>query len=150
MTVNVWGEIVQEEWFNTAIVRPYVDLDAFVVMPNHIHGIIVIAESQSGKVVEAKGDGEPMRVWQRQTPTTPQPAFGKPIHGALGTIVGAFKAVVTKRINTLRDTPQTPFWQRNFYDNIILDERILNQFRFYIENNPSQWATDRHRPPYEK
>ncbi len=46
--LNEYGRVVEEEWAQTAIVRPYVVLDAFVVMPNHVHGVIVIAERDVG------------------------------------------------------------------------------------------------------
>jgi putative transposase len=56
--------------------------------------------------------------------------------------VGAFKSIVTKRINQIRDTPGAPVWQRNYYERIVRDERGLNAVRKYIQNNPVNWKSD--------
>jgi putative transposase len=138
MRLNEWGSIAQAEWLQTPIIRPYVDLDEFVVMPNHFHGIIVLDEGLKPN----KG-----RAWQRHAPTPPrQAAFGKPVAGSLSSIVGAFKAVVTRRINVLRDTPSGPLWQRNFYDEIIRNEKMLNNIREYVQFNPARWSEDNDNP----
>jgi putative transposase len=136
MTINAWGEIILEEWLKTPLIRSYVDLDAFVIMPNHMHGIIVITESQNR---QPNNLGTTRRVVPKERPRGA-------VAGSLGAIISQFKAVVTKRINHLRGTPQASVWQDRFHDNIIWNEPMLNRFRFYIENNPSQWAADRHHP----
>lgn len=128
--LNAWGEIVWEEWFRTAQVRPNVVLyeDEFVVMPNHIHGIIWIV-----------GNGD-VGAQRRCAPT------GKSINvlpGSLGAIVRAFKSITTKRINALRGTPGAPIWQRNYYEHMIRDEQSLNRIREYIATNPLRWHLDR-------
>ena len=132
MRLNEWGEIVRDEWFKTAQVRPYVQLrdDEFVVMPNHIHGIIWIV----GDV----GVGATRRV----APTTPR----GPAPQSIGAIIGQFKSAVTKRMNELRNTPGALVWQRNYYEHIIRNERALNAIRQYIEENPLRWELDRYNP----
>jgi REP element-mobilizing transposase RayT len=131
MRLNEWGEIVQEEWFQTAVVRPYVVLhpDEFVVMPNHVHGIIWIADRR----------GDP----------TGRPYAGRPrgpISGSLGAIIAQYKSIVTKRINARRDAPGVPVWQRNYYEHIIRDEEELGHIHEYIRTNPACWQTDENNP----
>jgi putative transposase len=121
MVLSEFGRVVAEEWERTAVVRPYVRLDEFVVMPNHIHGILVITDERRGE-------------------------FGKPIAGSLPTIVRSFKSAVTKRANELRGTPGDPIWQRNYYEHIVRNERELNAIRQYIHDNPAHWSEDAENP----
>lgn len=129
MITNPLGDIAREEWENTTTHRPYVEVDSYVIMPNHTHAIIVI-------------DKEGMA---RHAPTQ-TPKFSHPLKGALGTIVGAYKATVTKHIHRLHNTPEEIIWQRGFHDAIIRDEKMLDALRHYVENNPALWAEDRHNP----
>jgi len=138
MRLSTWGQIVQEEWFRTADLRPYVRLetDEFVVMPNHIHGILWIV-GDAGEVIA-----------QRRCATT-KPGGVTPNNvtpGSLGAIIRAFKSAVTKRINRMRGTPGAPVWQRNYWEHIIRDERALQAIRRYIVNNPLRWHLDRYNP----
>jgi len=64
----------------------------------------------------------------------------------LGAIIGNFKSVVTRRVNRLRGTPGAPFWQRNYYEHIIRDDRSLRAIRRYIRDNPLCWERDRLNP----
>ena len=123
--LNTFGTIVREEWLRTEAMRREVRLDAFVVMPNHFHGIVVIEEV----------GGAEDRVSSESTP------FASPAH-TLGALVRGFKTSVTVRINTARDTPRAPFWQRSFYDHIIDDEDDLEHIRYYIQTNPATWDSD--------
>jgi len=132
MLLNTVGCIAFEEWEHTETVRENVILDEFVIMPNHIHGIIIITT-------------ESARVCQRQTPTKSQ--FRKPIPNALGTIMGQFKGIVTKRISKLYGTSSPVVWHKNYYDHIIRNEKSLNNIRGYIQNNPMRWSIDRYNKP---
>ncbi len=142
MQLNALGEIVREEWFRTADVRPNVVLyrDEFVVMPNHVHGIIWIVEDDGAAVVGATRRVAPTT---RVAPTAPPHG---PVSGSVGAIIGQFKSAVTKRINAQRGTPGAPLWQRNYYEHIIRDEESLNRIRQYILDNPRRWAYDRNNP----
>ncbi len=144
MMLNEWGKIVWEEWFKTAQVRPYVELfdDEFVVMPNHIHGIIWIVEMDDPHSVGARRRRAPTT--DRRAPTVEQ--FGKPVPGSIPTIVRAFKSAVTHRINALRGTPGVRVWQRNYFEHIIRNQRALNATRRYIAENPLRWHLDRYNP----
>ena len=107
-------------------------LDEFVVMPNHVHGILVIADNRRGTACRA--------------PTTVE-RFGRPVTGSLPTIVRSFKSVSTKRINKVRNTPGIPVWQRNYYEHVIRSEKELDRIRQYIAHNPASWTEDAERPP---
>jgi len=139
MRLNEYGQIVRAEWFQTAVVRPYVMLhpDEFVVMPNHVHGIIWIVDIGAAGMVGATRVGATRRV----APTTPTPRG--PDAGSIGAIIGQFKSITAKRINALRDTPGAPVWQRNYYEHIIRDDHALARIRAYIQSNPQRWFDDR-------
>ena len=150
MRLNEYGQMVRDEWFQTAVVRPYVVLhpDEFVVMPNHVHGIIWIVDT------DADG-GDDVRAKRRCAPTTtfhvPMPSArgvtpNNVIPGSLGAIVRLFKSMTTRRINLLRNTPGAAVWQRNYYEHIIRHERALNAIRRYILENPLRWHLDRENP----
>ncbi|GAB4432037.1 MAG: transposase [Anaerolineae bacterium] len=143
MALNEYGEIVREEWFRSADVRPDVELhaDEFVIMPNHVHGIIWIVE------MGADGDGI-VRAQRRCAPTMTNRGvtLNNVTSGSLGAIIRAFKSAVTRRINALRGTPGAPVWQRNYYEHIIRTERALHAIRRYIAENPLRWHLDPYNP----
>jgi putative transposase len=129
MRLSPIGEIVAEEWRKTPQIRPNVELDEWIVMPNHVHGIIVI--TVTAVVVETP---------RRGVSTT----MGGLTAGSLGAIVGQIKSVCTKRIWA---AGYTDFgWQSQFYDRIIRDELTLERVREYIRNNPLKWERDRNNP----
>jgi putative transposase len=159
MQLNRFGEIVWECWQAIPEHFPHASLDAFVVMPNHVHGIIILNETKVG--------AQPITPQQSTQHITPQPQlhaiprtatepyanhpptetrleqFGKPVAGSIPTIVRSFKAAVTKRINEYRGTPGAIIWQRNYYEHIIRNEDDLEAIREYIVMNPLRWHLDR-------
>ncbi len=120
--LNDLGKLVEQEWQRTAIVRPAVEVDLFVVMPNHLHGLLFISENQA---VCRPASGAMMRA------------------NSLGSIIAQFKSIVTKRSQELVDPPRMPIWKRNYYDHIVRSERALKRIREYIIANPSRWFEDR-------
>ena len=132
MRLNDVGGMVHDEWLRTADMRPNVELDAFVVMPNHFHGIIILHPDGRGTL--------------QRTPTTTVEQFGKPTSNTVPTIVRLFKSASTKRINEHRGTPGVSVWQRNYYEHIIRNEESLNRIRQYIYENPARWDMDRNNP----
>jgi putative transposase len=104
-----------------------VQLDEWIVMPNHFHGLLVLAP------LDDKEDAEP----------ADNRGLKGPAPGSIGAIVGNFKSLVSRRINNLRRTTGAKVWQRGYYDRIIRDERHLNITRQYIRDNPRRWAEDR-------
>jgi len=135
--LNACGDITVDEWLRTAVVRHNVSLDAFVVMPNHLHGIILIAHQKVDAPTVRRGD-------PAGRPYMPNRAHG-PAPGSVSAIVGQFKAAATKRISVLRGTPGA-VWQRNYYEHVIRNEGELNDIRQYITDNLAAWETDENNP----
>lgn len=133
LVLSEWGKTVQGCWDAIPGHFPNAQLDTFVVIPNHVHGIIVIA-GVTGRATHAS-----------PLPWTASPPRG-PESQSLGAIVGSFKSAVTKSINNLRGTAGTPVWQRDYHEHIIRDESTLHRIREYVVNNPLQWAVDRENP----
>jgi REP element-mobilizing transposase RayT len=131
--LNEYGKIVETEWLQTGNVRTNVELDEFIVMPNHFHGIIIINAGNNCS-----------RGMARHAPTERQ--FAKPIANSLPTIIGSFKSAVSKSINRIRNTPGAPVWHRNYYEHIIRDEYELHRIREYIICNPMKWDEDEYNP----
>jgi len=127
--LNEMGEIVREEWERTAIVRPNVELGEYVIMPNHVHGILVFVDDMVGAT---------RRVAPTNTTTLQS--------GSLGAVMAQFKSIVTKWINGLQNVTGRPVWQRNYYEHIIRNEREMDRIHRYIESNPSMWAEDDENP----
>ncbi len=116
MILNYHGQIVEQQWQWLAKQYSYVKLDEYVVMSNHVHGILIIDDSDRSRPV----------------PTN---------HiKSLSSLIGAFKTTSSKLIhqNGLSDFS----WQRSFYDHIIRNDESLNKIREYIINNPINWAND--------
>ncbi len=147
MRLNELGQIVREEWFITAALRPYVRLaeDEFVVMPNHIHGIIWIVDDDAVGARRRRAPTVHRAPTVRRAPTATE-QFGQPVAGSLPTIIRAFKSCTTRRINEMRRTPGASVWQRNYYEHIIRSEDSLNRIRQYILENPARWSMDRENP----
>ena len=118
--------VADDTWLWLADRYELVHLDKYVVMPNHLHGIIVIDDTCRGGSRTAPTNG-------------PKPK-------TLGRLVGAFKTVSTKRINEIRRTPGLPIWQRNYYEHVIRKDEELDDIRQYIIDNPPRWAEDRENP----
>ncbi len=147
MHLNENGMIVEKEWLQTPIVRSYAELDEFVIMPNHFHGIIVLIDNVvATRWVAQKRTARPFaqkRAIHRIAPT--EWIVGAP-SGSIGAIIGQFKSIVTKYINQIHNTPRVPVWQRSFHDRIIRNENELNEIREYILNNPLKWELDNENP----
>ncbi|MCX7838639.1 MAG: transposase, partial [Anaerolineae bacterium] len=143
MRVNAWGQIVVECWDALPTHFPNVELDAFVVMPNHVHGIIVIVDDAAPRRGEAFFGLS--RKPKNASPLHPQPPRGTQ-SGSVGAIIQNFKSVSARKINASRDTAGAPVWQRNYYEHIIRNEKSLHAIRAYIENNPAHWAQDDENP----
>jgi REP element-mobilizing transposase RayT len=142
MVLNSLGLIVLEEWLKTHAIRHELELDAYIIMPNHLHGIIVIKdepETQKKSMVGTHGRASLRGV-------TPQNASLRRQSRSLGAIIAGFKSAATKRINEERNMPRIPVWQSRFYEHIIRNDKDLNNIREYIVNNPMQWHVDEENP----
>jgi REP element-mobilizing transposase RayT len=127
MILNDFGSIADECWRAIPDHFPFVELGAYVIMPNHVHGIIVIRESVGAR------HASPLQ----NTPRGPAPH-------SLGTIVGSYKSAVTRRIG--REHNATAIWQRNYYEHIIRNDKDLQRITDYIETNPLRWNEDDENP----
>lgn len=125
------GKIVKRCWEEIPGHFKDVGLDEFVVMPNHLYGIVVI--SRRGTACRAS-------TLER---------FRKPVAGSLPTVIRSFKSAVTRRVNRMRASPGSTFWQRNYYEHVIRNEKELNLIRQYIMDNPLKWEMDRENPAFE-
>lgn len=146
MKLNEFGKIVSGEWERTAEMRPNIRTADFVVMPNHIHGILVIADDDDGDICRGTLQRAPT---DKRAPTGKRAKtenieqFGKPVSNSVPTIIRGFKSATTKRINQLRNTPRLPVWQRNYYEHIIRNDTSYHQITEYIRLNPARWEEDR-------
>jgi REP element-mobilizing transposase RayT len=121
---------------------PYVDLDEWIVMPNHLHGILVITDRRGGSRTAPtliSGDDCPAAPPLNSVDVSPTAPTKRK---TLGSLVGAFKTVSTDWRNQQLGTPGAVMWQRDFYDHIVRNEDELNKIREYIRTNPLQWDTD--------
>jgi REP-associated tyrosine transposase len=138
MILNRMGQIAHTEWNKTPDIRPNVLLDEFVIMPNHLHGILVIDYPMKN---ENTDDG---RGVMHYAPTD-NPQLESPSQ-TIGAIVRGFKSTATKQINILRKTPAQPVWQRNYFERVIRNDKELFNIHQYIINNPLKWAIDNENP----
>ena len=157
MRLNDAGKMAQRVWEEMPGRFPTIDTDAFVVMPNHIHGIIVVGaplvgaqRAEMGATIGGDigagtdrdaqaGVGIEARATTRVAPT------------ALGNVVGAYKSLTTveyvRGVKTLNWPPfHGHLWQRNYYEHIVRDAESMGRIRQYIVDNPSQWPFDYENP----
>lgn len=130
--------ILDEEW-NKMPVRFYnVDLDEYVIMPNHFHGIIVCRDAPCGRLSVNLGHSRGNTGRTRGDAPT------------LGDVVGAFKSLCVNAwlrvIEAENLNARGKFWQKNYYEHVIRNEEEMNRIRQYIVNNPLQWELDRENP----
>ena len=148
MKLNKVGEIVQWEWKELRKRLQYIELGAYVVMPNHLHGILIfydpVGATRPGLNKTSLGnvsvpnrttngiDGSPL-------PHGPQPK-------SLGAVMAQFKSRVTKRLWKIPSFHRRPIWQRNYYEHIIRNEKDLQNKTDYINANPLLWSQDDENP----
>jgi len=118
MALSEAGQIAERELLQTPDVRPNTQIDAYVVMPNHVHVIFVIVYRDADTPQEAATFRSPART--------------------VGAIVRGYKGAVTSQVNKLNGTEE-PVWQRNYYEHIVRNDADLNRIRRYIEANPVRW-----------
>jgi len=137
MRLNEYGQIVHDAWLRSEEIRREIELDAFVVMPNHIHGIVIIHDVGADCI-------RPLSRAHGRAPLPPAQHQRKP--HSLGSFIAGFKSATTRRINAIRDTPGLPVWQRNYYEHIIRNEDELHCIRQYIADNPMRCEMDQENP----
>ncbi len=120
MRLSAIGEIVADEWQKTPQIRNNVSLDTWIIMPNHLHGIVVINNNDS----PVKSNNNTFVTRKNN----------------LSSVIRGFKSATTKRIRRVRCDFS---WQSRFYDHIIRNEKSLNKIREYMINNPLKWEIDK-------
>ena len=132
MALNETGRIVRQWWLKLEDRFTNVKLENYVVMPNHIHGIIMVPEKENevGAIHEL-----PLRsgMIPRRQMLIPK-------------VVGYFKMNSAKYVNRLRGVIGISLWQRNYYEHIVRNESELSRIREYIQNNSLKWDLDRENP----
>jgi putative transposase len=128
MFPNEYGKIAEQQWQWLEQQYPYIVLHSFVVMPNHIHGIIEIDDRMvlvgTGRVV---GTGRDLSLQKKIK--------------SLSELMGAYKTTASKKIHLLGLTDFK--WQRSFHDHIVRNEESYLRISNYIQNNPSNWKGDK-------
>jgi len=135
MKLNENGEIVELFW-NKLPERYPIEVDEYIVMPNHFHGIINILGKDDYRKIKVgaihelpQRDVNDIKVRRRMI---------------LPKMIGYFKMNSARQINKLRNTSGISVWQRNYFERIIRDEKELNRIRLYIQNNPGKWQDDKY------
>ncbi len=164
MQLNRFGRIVQACWYDLPRHYPHVMLDAFVVMPNHVHMLIILiltgnaAARETGarlSLTHAESDLEENPFASTYQPAADglvpsmpddRPASKTAVRHALPEIVRALKTFSARRINDLRHTSGLSVWQRNYYEHVVRDQADLDRIRRYIAENPQRWALDEDNP----
>ncbi len=124
MRLNDTGRIVQECWNDLPSRFAGIELDAFVTMPNHIHGIIIIVGARLALPKAGAASSAP----------------------TLGDIIRAFKSISAINVNRMLSRSGQSLWQRNYYEHVIRNEKSLNKIHEYIIHNPLRWSLDRENP----
>ena len=132
IVLNEFGQIVESVWLDLPKHYPNIELDAFVIMPNHIHGIVFI--------VGAGLKPAPTKPANTIAPTKVMKNY------PLSEIVRGFKTFSSRKINEMRFKSGMSLWQRNYYEHIIRNEQSLTHIRDYILTNPLSWDLDKENP----
>ena len=130
--LNTSGRIAFDQWVQLGNRFKHSDFSIFVVMPNHIHGIILLG-------VDMQMESE---IPHLQKPASHDRIKTNVKAGSLGAIVRAYKASVTFRVNAMRGYKKPFIWQRNYYEQIIGSEKEFENIWKYIQYNPDQWEQD--------
>ena len=139
MLINRYGEIAKTEWYRNKKLRNNIELHEFIIMPNHLHGIIEIVNCNE---LDCRGTAHRALMTEHQTPAKEQ--FGKPSSNTIPTIIRSYKASVTKRIRELSKNPHFHIWQRSYFEHIIRNEDSYLKISEYIQTNPLKWRLDKY------
>ncbi|MBI5060007.1 transposase [candidate division KSB1 bacterium] len=137
MIASEYGLVVLREWMKSPVLRPGLMLDVFCLMPNHLHGIVILMESE-----QIAHGTEQIAHGCAALPRGPRDRAKR----SISSMIAGFKAATTKRINELRGTPGQPVWQPKFYEHVIRNGADLLRQQEYITNNPLQWELDDEHP----
>jgi REP element-mobilizing transposase RayT len=155
MVLNDMGQIVNLVWSALPEHFTSIQLDEYLIMPNHFHGILHINETievvggvgvKQGSSALPAFDLRGIKGKAGEALALPLPPLRGSASGSLCSIVQNYKSVSTRKINKLRNNPGCAVWQRNYYERVIRNEDVLFRAREYIVNNPMKWELDRENP----
>ncbi|PAP79754.1 hypothetical protein B1759_11840 [Rubrivirga sp. SAORIC476] len=135
VVLSVAGRIAR---VRTAEVRPSVVLDAFVVMPDHVHLLFGVVPDDTPRA----DDGSSRRGVLQYAPTDGAPRSFQSPSGSVGAVVRGYKGAVTNAIKRLWQAPDARVWQRSFHDRVVRTGREADAIRRYIADNPARWDPD--------
>jgi putative transposase len=147
MEWNDAGLAVERCWQEIPAHFPQVALDEFVVMPNHVHGILVIADATGHRFVGANNHSPHLVRANDYSPLPRPPDHASRPRGTsktIGSVIRGFKIGVGRWMRD--DAGRRDIWQRNYFEHIIRNDVALNRIRQYIRDNPARWACDRYNP----
>ena len=133
VAVTPIGSIIEREWLRTAELRPAVTNDSFIIMPTHMHGILILTDHPAARGAHGPASNDPV-------------ARHGPASGTIGAILAGFKAAVTSRVRRFTGLSEVEVWHRNYFEHVIRTESALARIREYIAANPARWALDRYNP----
>ncbi len=150
VSLSAAGSMVAETWSQLPQHYPAIRTDAFVVMPNHIHGVLFLADEHLRRPHHEGGQAWEPAPTSEHLAAPPVNSESAPALG-LSDVVHRFKTLTTHRFSKLaHDRSLRPtyrhMWQRNYYEHVIRNEDSLQRIREYITNNPVSWAVDRENP----
>ncbi len=126
------GEIATEFWLRIPQHFPEVAVDPFVIMPNHLHGILSIKDRARHAV--------PLR--EEHHPE----GFRKPIEGSIPTVIRSYKSAVTKRVREALGNKTIEVWQSNYFERVLRNGKEFGDASRYIIENPLKWHLNQHKP----
>uniref|UniRef100_Q3AU66 Transposase IS200-like domain-containing protein n=1 Tax=Chlorobium chlorochromatii (strain CaD3) TaxID=340177 RepID=Q3AU66_CHLCH len=137
MVLNKYGIVAYNEWVRLRTRFPNIELDVFQIMPNHMHGIIVLNEISVEDVGAGFTPAQNNALSNIRAGASPAPTVSE--------IVGTYKSLVANgclKIYTTKNETMGKLWQRNYYEHIIRNEQSYQSFSEYIINNPAKWEDD--------
>ena len=127
VALSTIGQVAEGHWEDVPNHALGVTLDVWVLMPNHLHGVVVLPDVKDGCF---SADARPYGA--------------KP--SSLGVVIGGFKGAVSREVSARNLTLVRPLWQRNYHERIIRNDGKLDAIRTYIHDNPARWLNDPDHP----
>jgi len=140
VNLNQAGLIVQEYWYDLPIIYPCIQLDLFVVMPNHLHGLLMLSKPALSTV-------NPDLLVAEESLRYSYSGLSEIIKDE---IIKKYMSVSSRLITELDSSLKEPIWRKNFETEDVRNEFRLNLLRDYIADNPSQWEQDPMNPVFHK
>ena len=148
MVLNNTGKMIENSWRQIPDYYDGVEIDSCQIMPNHLHGIFILAGVSPRANARA---GAPLEIPDVGTGHRACPGQPQGVTASLSDVIGRFKSFTTNQyVNGVQHHQWPPFdkklWQRSFYEHTIRNDQDLTRVREYIQNNPLKWALDEDNP----